>query len=186
MKSSKTVKRTLLLTTLIVFSLLVVAGVYSRAAKQRKPKDFGRTYQPAQVQTPPQVVSKVKGLEITGVNIVNQGTQGAELAIDVTNNRNESVMALDFIAGTNNYSGLSIDGLLQEGNPRVIIPPHTLKTFNWSLGEIMEGQTVSLAAAVFADGKEEGDKRSLEGLKKGRVKFQKDQREKKAKQGGQQ
>jgi hypothetical protein len=186
MKISKTVKRTRVLTTLVIFSLVVAVGVYSRASRQQKPKDFGRTYQPAQVQAAPQVVSKIKGLEITGVSIVNQGTQEAVLAIDVTNNRDEALMALDFIAGTNNRSGLGIDGLLQEGNPLVIIPPHTLKTFNWSLGEIMEGQTVSLAAAVFSDGKEEGDKLSLEGLKKVRDKFQKDQREKKAKQGGQQ
>ena len=93
-------------------------------------------------------------------------------------------MALDFIAGKNTYSGLRIDGLLQEDSPIVIIPPHSLKTFHWSLGAIMEGETVTLAAAVFADGKEEGDKYWLDGIKQARHQFQQQRRQEKAKNGG--
>jgi hypothetical protein len=94
-------------------------------------------------------------------------------------------MALDFIAGKSTYSGLRIDGLLHEDNPLVIIPPHSLKTFTWFLGGIMEGETVTLAAAVFADGKEEGERVFLDGIKKARVKFQEKQRAERAKNGGQ-
>ena len=49
----------------------------------------------------------------------------------------------------------------------------------------MEGQTVTLAAAVFADGKEEGDNWVLDGIKKSRDKFQEKQRAEKGKNGGQ-
>jgi hypothetical protein len=131
------------------------------------------------------VISGIQGLEITSVSLINQGTPEAALNIDVTNKRNEAVMALDFIAGGSTYSGLRIDGLLQEGSSLVIIPPHSLKTFTWGLGGIMEGQTVTLAAAVFADGKEEGDKWVLDGIKKSRDKFQEKQRAEKGKNGGQ-
>ena len=94
-------------------------------------------------------------------------------------------MAVDFIAGKNTYSGLLLDGLLQEDDPLVIIPRHSLKTFTWSLGSIMEGETILLAAAVFSDGKEEGDKRFLEGMKISRLRFQQKQRDQKGKNGGQ-
>lgn len=85
-------------------------------------------------------------------------------------------MALDFIAGQTDYSGLRIDGLLEEQHPLVIVPPHTLQSFTWSPGAIIEGQTVTLAAAGFADGKQEGDRRALDGIRKARVKFQEKRR----------
>ncbi len=75
--------------------------------------------------------------------------------------------------------------LLEEGSSRVIIPPHALNSFTWSLGEIMQGRTVLLAAAIFADGKEEGDKRRLNGIIVHRRNFQQKQREAKAKKGDQ-
>jgi hypothetical protein len=184
--NSPTFRRLFLLITLLVFCSVLAVGIYTRTSKsQKQSKGYGRTYEAAKVTDVPNVISGIKGLEITSVSLINQGTPEAALNIDITNKRNEAVMALDFIAGRSNYSGLRIDGLLQEDNPLVIIPPHSLKTFTWSLGAIMEGQTVTLAAAVFADGKEEGDKRFLDGIKKARIKFQEKQRAEKAKNGGQ-
>jgi hypothetical protein len=186
MRYSRLLKRLFLVSTLFILSLVIVAGVYTQASKsQKKQTDYRRTYDPAKVTSAPHVISKIKGIDITTVALIDQGTPQAAVSIDVTNNRDAAVMALDFVSGKNEYSGLRIDGLLLEENPTVIIPPHTLKTFTWSLGEIMEGQTVFLAAAVFADGKEEGDKRSLDGLKVHRRHFQQNQREGKAKNGGQ-
>src|SRR5205085_9291257 len=125
------------------------------------------------------VVSKVKGLEISGVSLINEGTPEATLVIEVINHRDEAVMALDFTSEAGStYGGIAMDGLLQPDKPLVIIPPHTLKTFNWSLGEILEGGTASLAAAIFADEKEEGDKRSLESIRRTRADFQNKQRAK--------
>lgn len=184
--NSPTLRRLFFLVTVLAISAAVAAGLYSRTSKsQTKQKEYGRTYEAAKVSDAPKVVSGVKGLEISGVSLINQGSPEAALNIDVTNKRNEAVMALDFIAGRRNYSGLRIDGLLQEDNPLVIIPPHTLKTFSWSLSAIMEGETVTLAAAVFADGKEEGERRSLDGIKKVRLKFQEKRRAEKTKNGGQ-
>ncbi|HEX5875223.1 MAG TPA: hypothetical protein VFY60_11295 [Pyrinomonadaceae bacterium] len=184
-KNAKILSRWFLLTTIGVVSSVIAVGIYTRASNHQKTqKEHPRTYEAAKVTAAPEVTSTVKGLEITGVSLINQGTPEAAVAIDVTNKRDEDVMALDFIAGKTTYSGLAIDGLLQEDNPLVIIPRHSLKTFTWSLGAIMERETISLAAAVFADGKEEGDKRSLNGIKKAREKFQQKQREAKAKNGG--
>ena len=183
--NSPTLRRLFLLITLLVFCSVLAVCIYTRTSKsQKKSKDHPRTYEAAKVTDLPTVISGIKGLEITSVSLINQGTSEAALNIDVTNTRNEAVMALDFIAGRSNYSGLRIDGLLHEDNPLVIIPPHSLKTFTWGLGAIMEGQTVTLAAAVFADGKEEGERPALDGIKKARVKFQEKQRAEKAKNGG--
>jgi hypothetical protein len=186
MKDSRTLRKLLLTSTLLILSSVIATGVYTQASKSQKKEPARRpTYDAAKVTTPPEVRSKVKGVEIVGFRLVNQGTPEAVLSIDVTNNRDEAVMALDFVSGKNDYSGLSVDGLLQEGNPMVVIPPHTLKTFTWFLGEIMEGETVFLAAAVFSDGKEEGDKRSLDGMRIHRQHSQQNQRDAKAKNGGQ-
>jgi hypothetical protein len=82
-------------------------------------------------------------------------------------------MGLDFIWRNNEVSGgNAIDGLLEEGNPRVVIPPHTLKTFTVFLGEVLQNKPVFLGSAIFADGKEEGDKLSLEGIRKDRIQYQ--------------
>ena len=185
MNNSQTFRRVLLISALLLLTSAIAAGVYTKASRlQKKESNHQRTYQAAKVKAAPPVSSRVKGLEISVVNLINEGTPEAAISIDVTNNRDEAVMALDFVAGKNVYSGLRIDGLLFEDSPVVVLPPHSLKTFTWSLSEIIEGETIFLAAAVFADGKEEGDKRSLDGIKVHRRHFQQNQRDAKAKSGG--
>lgn len=185
--NSRILRRLLFLTILLVFCSVLAVGIYSRASKsQKQSKKHPRTYEAAKVTDVPNVISGIQGLEITSVSLINQGTSGAAVNIDVTNKRDEAVMALDFIVGKTDYSGLRIDGLLHEDNPVVIIPPHSLKTFTWFLGGIMEGETVALGAAVFSDGKEEGERLFLDGIKKSRAKFQEQQRAERTKNGGQQ
>lgn len=185
MKNSRILRRLLLITTLLVFSVAIAAGVYTQASKsQKKQTDSRTTYEPTTVTVAPEVKSSIKGLEISGVTLINQGTPAASIAIDVINQRDEAVMALDFIACKGDRSGMAMDGLLEEGSPLVIIPPHSLRTFNWGVGGILKGTTVFLAAAVFSDGKEEGDKTSLAGIEIGRQQYQQRRREQKAKNGG--
>ena len=185
--NSPTFRRVFLLGTLFVLSSVITLGIYTRASKsQKKTKDHPRTYEAAKVTDLPTVISGIKGLEITSVSLINQGTAEAALNIDVTNKRNEDVMALDFIAGKSTYSGLAFDGLLEENAPRVIIPRQSLKTFTWTLGAILEGETISLAAAVFSDGNEEGNRRFLDGIKKAREKYQQKRREERGQNGGRQ
>ena len=188
MPDSRTLRRLLIIGTLIILSTVVAAGVYTRASKSQKKQtrdNYPHTYKPTSVTVAPEVKSSIKGLEITEVNLINQGTPAASIAIDVTNQRDEAVMALDFISCKGgDRGGIAMDGLLEEGNPHVIIPPHSLQTFNWGVGGIFEGTTVYLAAAVFSDGKEEGDQHSLTGIKLGRQQYQQQRREEKAKNGG--
>jgi hypothetical protein len=176
--------------SLFVMALLILSTAiliaYSRTSRsQKKPRDSARAYDAAKVTVAPQVVSKVKGLEISSVTLINQGTPQAALVIAVINQREEAVMALDFVSRAGPDSGgIALDGLSDPANPRTIIPPHSLKTFTWFLGEIFESDDISLAAAIFADGKEEGDKESLDGIKIERKNSQQKHRAEKVKNGG--
>jgi hypothetical protein len=77
-------------------------------------------YEPALVTEAPLVVSKIQGLQITEVRLVNQGTTAAAIEIDVTNQRNVGVMSIDFIARNKDgiSGGIAIDGLAEEANPQ--------------------------------------------------------------------
>lgn len=185
---TSTLRRLLLLSSFLVLSSVIAAGVYIQTSKsQRKPKDHPSGYDAATITEAPEVRSDIKGLDITGVSLINQGTPEAAIVIDVTNQRDEDVMAVDFIAGKgkSTSSGIAMDGLALE-EPLVIIPRHSLKSFTWHLGEILEGETVFLAVAIFSDGKEEGDKSFVDRLKKSRINYQERRHQEKARNGGQQ
>lgn len=187
MNNSRTRKNFLLLGTVLVLLSVATMAIYTQASKlPKKQKNHPRTYEAATVTEAPEVVSMIKGLEITGVTLINQGTPLAAVNIDVTNKRDEDVMAIDFVAGKDTTSGHGMDGLLQEDKPSVIIRRQSLRTFTWYLSAIMEGEPIRLAVAVFSDGKEEGDKGFLEAMKKGRLQYQQQKRAEKAKNGGQQ
>jgi hypothetical protein len=188
MDTSKTFRRVLLLSSLLVVSSAVAAGVYIQTSKsQKKPKDHSSGYDAATVTEAPEVRSLVKGLDITTVTLIDQGTPQAAIVIDVTNQRDEDVMAVDFESGVgkNTSAGISLDGLAAD-EPLVIIPRHSLKSFTWHLGEILQGETAFLAVAVFSDGKEEGDKQCIDRLKQSRIQYQEKRRAEKARNGGQQ
>ena len=176
----------LILVALLLLSSVIAAGVYSRSSKSQKHKKNPGTYQAETVTAAPTVISNIEGLQVTGVSLINQGSPEASLVIDVINHRDQGLIALDIVAGRGKTTsgGIGMDGSLASP-PRELIPPHSLKQFTWHLGGILEGETVELAAAIFSDGKEEGERWALEGIKKSRIKFQEKQRAEKAKNGGQ-
>ena len=181
--------KALLAFSLLLISLLaavVYSGPVGKMTRNSSPQKKGKVYDPATVTEAPLVRSRVKDLVITEVRLEDQGTPQASILIDVTNNRDSAVMSIDFISGSpSDSTGLGVDGLLLEEEVQVVLPPHSLKTFRWNLGSIRVGEPLFLSAAIFADGKEEGDKITLRGIKLTRANFQKRQREDKARKGGQ-
>ena len=176
MKTSKLRRAALFVMAAMILATAIVVAVTRTSKSQRTPNQSRGVYEAAKVTAPLEVISKIKGLEISGVTLINQGTPQAALVIEVINHRNEAVMALDFLSGAGSTTGgIAMDGLRDADNPLVIIPPQSLKTFEWNLGSILEGGTVRLAAAIFSDGKEEGDKGSLEGIKARRTHSQQKQ-----------
>lgn len=169
---------------LALASVIAATTVLVKKKAEANQSKASRTYAARPVQDLPHAFSQVKGLEISSMSLENQGTPEAAFVINVTNNRDVAVMAIDFVSGKDTYSGLSQDGLLDEDNPQIIIPPHSLGTFTWYLGGIIEGEGIKLAAAIFSDGKEEGDSSFVAGIKLARQDYQKRRRDAKLKNGG--
>jgi len=184
MGNSNKLKTLILISTLLAFSLAIAAGVYTQTQKQ--PKDLSRPWQVEKVTAAPEVKSAIKGVNIAAVRLLNEGTPTVQIAIDVTNDRDADVMAVDFVCGVGKSAsgGITMDGLYDEDNPLVIIPRHSLKTFEFYLNSFMEGEPIILAVATFSDGKEEGDPRSLNVFKRGRSHDQEKRRKEKARNGG--
>lgn len=176
----------LLLIALFLISSIVAVGVYSRSKRTQK-KDPNRiNYYAEEVTTPPEVKSKVEGLEIAGVSIVDQGTPWAKIKIDIINHRDAGVMGMEFVVykSPDTSGGMGMPGS-QEDPPRPLIPSHSLETFDFYLSGFIAGPPIYLASAVFSDGKEEGEPGSLRGLKLEREDLQKRRDDEKARKGGQ-
>jgi hypothetical protein len=152
-----------------------VAGQSKETTQQKKNPKKTKTYIAETVTEAPLVKSKVKDLEIVEVKIEDQGTPNALLVISFVNNSDSAVVSFEFVSG-NKHESISkgVDALMfEDSSGFVAVPPHSLTTFSVSVSNIMEGETLFLAAAIFADGREEGDKDRVEGIKSGRKNFQK-------------
>ena len=108
-------KSVLTLGILVSVASVIGAVTYSETLKQKPQQPKQIFHKPDAVSEAPPVESKVKGLEITGVRLVNEGMAQAAITIDVTNKLDSAVMSLDFVSGENEYSALGFDGLLEEG-----------------------------------------------------------------------
>ena len=160
-------KRVLALSFVLSTASVIGAVAYS-GTSQNKSKTY---YESAKVTEAPRVVSLAPGLQLNEVRLVNQGTEAAAIEIDVFNNRDSALLCIDFItknAKTRDSAGIAMDALADTESPHSLMPPHSLRTFTMYLGSII-GEPVFLAAAIFEDGKEEGDKRSLDGFRSRRT-----------------
>lgn len=147
---------------ILLTASVVSLGVFSKIRQDPKQKKGATALKAESVTTLPAVFSKVKDLEVAGATLLNRGTPQAAVAIDIINNSDQPVISLEIIAGDDNdWSGLGIDGLEDPDKPQVAIPPHSLKTFKWFLGEVLEGYPIVISGAGFANGTEDGDARSL-------------------------
>jgi hypothetical protein len=168
----------------ILLTVSVVSlGVFSKIRQEPKQQRGATALKAERVTTLPAIFSKVKVLQVAGAALLNQGTPDAAVAIDIINNSDQPVISLEITAGDDNdWSSLGIDGLEDPDKPQVAIPPHSLKTFKWYLGEVLEGYPIVITGASFANGTEDGDARSLDIMHKDRER----NRARKAKKGGQQ
>jgi len=156
---------------LLVIASVLVIGAFSRIRSETKTQTKGpHVYNPESTKSwqIPYITSKVKDLKIMGISVSGEGTLGATLQIGVMNNSDQGVIALEFSAGDEkDVSNLGIDGQqIDPDSPRVVIAPHTLETFNWYLGSIYQDRPITLAAAKFANGVEEGNEETLRVMRK--------------------
>lgn len=178
-------RRLIFFAAAIVLTASVVSlGVFSKRRQEPKQKKGPTALKAERVTTLPAVFSRVKNLQVAGATLLNQGTPNAAVAIDIINNSDQPVISLEITTGDDNdWSSLGIDGLEDPDKPQVAIPPHSLKTFKWYLGEVLEGYPIVITGASFADGTEDGDARTLYTMHKDR---ERNRAQKAAKKVGQQ
>jgi hypothetical protein len=61
--------------------------------------------------------------------------------------------------------GVSVDGLADEDNPKVVIAPFGTITLEMPLAEMIPGVPLAISNAEFSDGTAEGDKTALRDLR---------------------
>lgn len=176
----KTPTRSLILlsvTSVVLFSIGSVIGDALKAGGSHAARQGAR-----RVTEMPQVISKVRHLEVTGAALLNEGMSNAAVGVEIRNNSDVAVMAVEISTRDKaNSAAVTKDGLDDPDNPQVIIEPHGTITMKMGLGEMIPGVPLVVSGATFADGGEDGEEWSLRAMRAVRVR-RKAQRE--ARRGG--
>lgn len=143
--------------------VLIVCGIgigslLAFTAFSNKPQSQRRV-----VTTTPPIFSKVKSIEIVGTKVINEGTPAAGVSVEVRNNSDKAVMAIDLVCGD---GAVTKNGLTDEQNPIVVIPPYGSTTIEMSFTEMSVDAPLVIGAVTYADGTEEGDAKSLRAMHK--------------------
>lgn len=143
----------LLLASTLITASIVTAAVFSvRRQKAQSPPEQPR------VNHMPPVFSKVKDLEIVRTSIIDPGSPGAGVAVEIKNNSNKDALAVDLVCGE---GGITRNGLHDEEHPIVVVKAHETMTIRMSFSEMTFGAPLVVSAVTWADGSEEGDEKSL-------------------------
>jgi hypothetical protein len=144
-------RRLILFATIILMTASVISAVViSKGKKQRE-----------RVSTMPPVFSKVRTLEVVNATIVDPNTPAASVVVEIWNNSDKTVMAVDLVSGE---GGVTRNGLSDEEHPIVVIQPYGTTKIRMNFGEMTPGAPLVVSAATYADGTEEGDESSLRGM----------------------
>jgi len=117
------------------------------------------------VNSLPPVFSRVKKLEVLNVSIVDPGTPAVRAAVEIRNNSDKAVMAVDLECGE---GGITKNGLTDDEHPIVVIPPHGTTTVEMTFSAMTFGAPLVVSAVTYADGTEEGDPATLKIMHQGR------------------
>ncbi len=140
-----------------------VIGAVVFSAKRHQPN---RQQQSKRVIELPAVVSHVPKLEIENIRVKDPGTSDATAVIEIRNNADSAVMAVEISTKNGGDSAaVNEDGLDDADNPKVVIPPHGTTTLEMTFGEMIADAPIVVSAAVFSDGSEQGEKWSLDAMR---------------------
>jgi hypothetical protein len=144
----------LCLTLLAVLLLIGMAG----AKKKQEPVN------------PPQVISKVKTLEVKSVSIIRAGEPSAQVAVEIYNNSDKPIISVMMQTGRQgNTAGVSTDGFSStSGSPEVVLQPYGTITMRMPVSYMRSEKVIRVAAVMYADGTTEGEpsaKETTEGFK---------------------
>jgi hypothetical protein len=140
---------------MLMTASVISAVVFSKVKRQQQRLEH---QQRERVNTIPPVFSKIPSLEVVNATIINPDTAAAGVAVEIRNNSDKLVMAVDLVSGE---GGVTRSGLSDEDNPIVVIQPHGTTTIKMNFGEMTPGAPLVVSAVTYSDGTEEGDEASL-------------------------
>lgn len=147
----------------VAISIVGASALTSRnqaTQRHRKSKD---TRTP--VTSMPEVLSKVKNLEVTRAWIVDPGTPTVGVELEIKNKSNKDVLAFDVVCGD---GAITRNGLTDEEHPVVVLPAHGTTTLRMTFSEMTFGAPLVVSSVTYADKTEEGDAESLDAMHQGR------------------
>ncbi len=147
----------------LVFAALLIAASAVTAtvlnARRQKAQNHVEQQQPRVNYMPP-YFSKVENLEVVRASIwiAEPGPQPIGVEVEIKNNSKKDVMAVDLVCGD---GGITRNGLTDEEHPIVVMRPNETTTIRMDFSEMTFGAPLVVSAVTYADGTEEGDKKSL-------------------------
>jgi len=150
-----------LLPRLLIAVFAITIGAILGFAGFTKPRQTQRKL----VTAVPRTYSKVNSIQVLSARVINEGTPSAGVAVEVYNTSEKAVMAIDLVCGE---GAVTKNGLTDEENPIVVIPPFGSTTIEMSFSEMSPEAPLVVSAVTYGDGSEEGDEKSLRAMHKAR------------------
>jgi hypothetical protein len=160
----------------VLIGIVITASVLSASTERttQKPKQ--------EVTALPQVISRVPKLRVANLTTKNLGTPEAIAVIEILNTSYLAVMSVEISTKKKgNSGGVSVDGLADADNPKVVIAPFGTVTLEMPFAEMIPDAPLAISIAEFSDGTAEGDKTALRDLRAVRKHRQDQQRAEKKK-----
>lgn len=154
----------LLVLSVVVVGSTIGVGVLSQRKESRESRESPPQKKKAHIIPP--IYSAVKTLEIVSTEILDENTPFARVSVEIRNNSNKAVMAVDLVSGD---AAVTKNGLTNEEKPIVVIEPYGTTTIEMGFGEMTPSAALVVSAAKYADGSEEGEQVSLEAMRAGRA-----------------
>lgn len=114
----------------------------------------------------PNVISKVKSLEVVGVTVKGEGDARTAI-IEIRNKSDKPVIAITIESGdADNAAGVTLNGFNDgDESPTVVLEPHSTTTVDFALSNVMYGSPIKIGAVMYVDNSEEGDEISLQTMR---------------------
>jgi hypothetical protein len=109
----------------------------------------------------PPVYSIVPTVSVISAKIIEADTPSPRVSVEVRNNSDKAIMAVDLVAGE---GAITKNGLTDEDNPIVVIPPYGTTTIEMTFGAMTPGAPLVVSAVTYEDGTDEGDEKSIRAM----------------------
>jgi len=115
----------------------------------------------------PSVISQVKALEVIRWDLVDAGARHAGVVVKIKNNSGKPIIAVTLESGDDkDASGLTLNGIHEvDKTPSVVVKPDETFEIRFALSQVLRGCPIRVAGVFYADGTEDGDEKTLEGMR---------------------